>query len=928
MRRGNKDFAFVKMGILYYNKHIMSKNINKEIPKFYDASLVEDAIYKRWEESGFFNPDNLPGKRKEAFSISMPLPNATGILHIGHAMFLTIQDLVIRFQRMRGKKALWLPGTDHAAIATQTKVEKILQGEGKSKYDLGREKFLERVDEFVEGSQDTIRMQIRKMGSSCDWSRERFTLDAGLSEAVREAFVRMYNDGLIYRGERIVNWCPRCESTLADDEVEYKEEKAKFYYFKYGPVIIGTARPETKFLDKTIVVHPKDKRYKNLVGKKFMVDWIDGKIEANVIADTLVDMNFGSGAMTITPAHSFEDFDFAKKHKLPIVKIIDEKGNFTKVAGKFVGRNARSCREEIVEVLKTQGLLEKIDQDYIHNLSVCYRCSTPIEPLTKDQWWIDVNKKVKRLEGKSLKQASLDAVKSGHVRFVTKRFEKMYYYWMENLRDWCISRQIWYGHRIPVWYRRKSEIRSTKFEISPSPILSPEGRGEEVRGISKLETRNLDFHSEQEIYVGVEPPQGDGWEQDPDTLDTWFSSGLWTFSTLGWPAKTQDLKNFHPTSFMETGYDIIFFWVARMILMSLYHTREVPFHEVYLHGLVRDEKGIKMSKSLGNIIDPLDVCKKYGTDAVRLSLLIGNTAGNDLHLGEEKIAGFRNFTNKLWNISRFVLMTVKDVRLIEKMPKPKTLADRWILGKLQDLNLGVTKNFNEYNFSQAGEDLRNFTWNDFADWYLEIAKIEKDKDDILLYILQELLKMWHPFTPFVTEEIWKNFSKDLLMIASWPKIIPILEKNKEDKANAEYIISKIQSIIITLRNLKNNNNINIVADAMMVMPKADKELLNISDFYGIIEKLARVKLVDTLDTYISGAVGKIEIRLSATGVQNLNKEKIIRLIREKEEYIKSLQIKLNNKDFREKAPQQVIKKEKAKLANERAELAKLRSQFL
>lgn len=521
--------------------------MRQDLPKTYDASLVEDAIYKRWEESGFFNPDNLPGKRKKSFSISMPPPNATGILHNGHALFLTIQDLAVRYQRMLGKRTLWLPGTDHAAIATQTKVEKILQEEGKNKYDLGREKFLERVNEFVKGSQDTIRMQIRKMGSSCDWSRERFTLDTGLSEAVREAFVRMYNDGLIYRGERIVNWCPRCESTLADDEVEYKEEKAKFYYFKYGPVIIGTARPETKFLDKTIVVNPKDKRYKDLVGKKFMIDWIDGKIEANVISDSVVDMNFGTGAMTITPAHSFEDFDLAKKHKLPIEKIIDEKGNFTKAGGKFAGRNARDCREEIVDVLKKQGLLEKIDEDYIHNLSICYRCSTPVEPLTKDQWWLDVNKKIKSLKGKSLKEASIEAVKKEKIRFIPGRFEKVYFHWVNNLRDWCISRQIWYGHRIPVWY--KTGIRNQEsgtrnhHALSPSPTRG-EGWGE---------------GGKPEMYVGVEPPQGDGWEQDPDTLDTWFSSGLWTFSTLGWPGKTQDLKNFHPTSFMETGYDIIFF---------------------------------------------------------------------------------------------------------------------------------------------------------------------------------------------------------------------------------------------------------------------------------------------------------------------------------------------------------------------------------
>lgn len=915
--------------------HLNAK-MKREIPKIYDASVVEDEIYSAWEKSGFFNPDKLPGKRKKAFTISMPPPNATGILHIGHAMFLTLQDLVIRFQRMLGKKALWLPGTDHAAIATQTKVEKLLQEEGKNKYDFGREKFLDRVDEFVKGSQHTIRMQIRKMGSSCDWSRERFTLDKGLSEAVKEAFVRMYNDGLIYRGERIVNWCPRCESTLADDEVEYREEKSKFYYFKYGPVIIGTARPETKFLDKTIVVHPKDKRYKDLVGKKFMVPWIDGAIEANVISDPVIDMNFGTGAMTITPAHSFEDFDIAKKHKLPIVKIIDEKGNFTKAAGKFAGRNARACRAEIVEELKKRGLLEKIDDRYAHNLSVCYRCSTPVEPLAKDQWWIDVQKKVKRLGGKSLKEASLEAVKNGSVRFVTKRFEKMYYHWMENLRDWCISRQIWYGHRMPVWYCKQG-ISNSQFSILNEGV--PNISGQDIKNLkfkidSKFKIRNSKF-GECPPIVSVDPPKNcpecgnTKLEQDPDTLDTWFSSGLWTFSTLGWPNQTKDLKTFHPTSFMETGYDIIFFWVARMILMTLYHMGEVPFHEVYLHGLVRDKEGRKMSKSLGNIIDPLDVCKKYGTDAVRLSLLIGNTPGNDLNLGEEKIAGFRNFTNKLWNISRYIFLSVESVRRMPKAPKPKTIFDSWILGRFHAVQKKVTEHLERHEFSSAGDMLKEFTWNDFADWYLEMSKVKsqmsKVTDNILLYILERLLILWHPFMPFVTEEIWKNFSSELLMIQAWPKAPKKLPKPISS-------ISDIQKIIIAIRNLKAEHGVSQRKDIALVLfaRKSLKIFPLLQNYQAVIERLSNVEKIEIHAETGSkpkktafAAVAGTEIHLEVSGIIHI--DVLRREISEKEKYIRGLELKLKNSGFLEHAPKEVVRGERMKLEKHAQELEKMRA---
>ncbi len=759
-------------------------------PKAY-SSLKEDEIYATWETSGFFNPDiphsttyppASPCKAWRAgnlqpttyFSISMPPPNATGELHIGHAMFLTLQDIMIRYHRMKGESALWLPGTDHASIATQNKVEKdLLKTEGKTRHDLGRAAFLKRVNQFVKDSQHTIRTQIRKMGSSCDWSRERYTLDDWLTRAVQEVFVRMHKDGLIYRGNRIVNWCPRCASTLADDEVEYKAAKGKFYYFRYGPIVIGTARPETKFYDKTIVVHPKDKRYKHLVGGKFMVPWIEGEVEANVIADPVVDVHMGTGAMTLTPAHSFIDFDLAQKYKLPIVQIIDERGNLTDVAGEFSGMNAYKTRKAIVDKMRKKSLVERIDDEYEHNLSVCYRCDTAIEPLVSRQWFIDVNhellitnyelRKTVGKERASLKEIAVAVVKKGEIKIIPDRFNKTYFHWMENLRDWCISRQIWFGHRIPVWYcygKLKTTAQNSKLEQCDTVVVS----------ITKPKQ--------------CRKCNGTKFTQDPDTLDTWFSSGLWTFSTLGWPEETKDLERFHPTSVMETGYDILFFWVARMILMSTYTLGEVPFKTVYLHGLVRDKLGRKMSKSLGNGIDPLDMIKKFGADAVRLSLVIGTTPGNDIRLYEEKIAGYRNFVNKVWNISRFIIRNLQfnpesfqdqSAKLQFKIQN-FTLADHWILYELSELVKRVNKNLESYRFSAASEDIYEFMWHKLADVYIEEIKREKleHRQEILEYILEKYLIMLHPFVPFVTEGIWgKLKTKDLLMIQPWVEKLDI-----------------------------------------------------------------------------------------------------------------------------------------------------------
>lgn len=743
----------------------------KELAKAYTPQDHEQLTYQRWEESGFFNPDNLKN-RGENFSISLPPPNATGILHLGHATMLAIQDLLIRYWRLRGKRTLWLPGQDHAAIATQNVVEKKLKKEeGKSRFDYGRQEFIRRVDEFVESSRATIRSQMKAMGASCDWSRERYTLDDGLSQAVSEVFVRMYQDKLIYRGKRIVNWCYRCGTTLADDEVEYKEQKSPFYYLKYGPITISTARPETKVLDKVIVVHPSDERYKKYIGQSFAVPWIDGTVKATVVADKIAEIETGTGAMTITPAHSFVDFELAQKYGFEIVQIIGPDGKMTANAGKFAGLNVKEARQAIVDELKQKGLLEKIDEDYVHNLSVCYRCGTAVEPLPSEQWFVAVDKPFKQgwFSRTTLKKLALRALKSGQIKIVPDRFVKVYDHWMNNLHDWCISRQIWFGHRIPAWRCHNCQ----QWLVSQT---APESCG--ICG-----SKNL--------------------EQDPDTLDTWFSSSLWTFSTLGWPKQTKDFSNYHPTSVMETGYDILFFWVARMILMTGYVLKTIPFKTVYLHGLVRDKQGRKMSKSLGNGIDPIEMVGKYGADALRLSMIIGNTPGNDFRLYDEKIAGYRNFVNKLWNIVRYANLTT-DIKIINKPPPGKTLADKWILSRFAKIAKLVTNKIESYQFSEAGEALYDFTWHELADWYLEVAKVEGNKQEILSYLITQLLKLWHPFTPFVTETLWREIFVDqagLLMVAGWPQELPAITNEAEKKFNI------IRDIITALRSFRSENKL-------------------------------------------------------------------------------------------------------------------------
>lgn len=1045
----------------------------KELAKAFESGNYEDKIYNSWESSGYFSPDICVSKgassaKAPVFSMVLPPPNVTGVLHIGHAAMLAIEDIMARYHRMKGDRTLWLPGTDHAAIATQTKVEKVLMDKGMKdpRKDLGREKFLDEVNKFAQASHDTIVNQCKKMGSSLDWSREAFTLDEKRSLAVKTVFKKMYDDGLIERGYRIVNWCPRCHSTLADDEVEYKPARAKLYWIKYGPFTLATTRPETKLGDTAVAVHPKDKRYKKMVGKTFQIPGVLGNFEIVVVADEAVDPEFGSGAIKVTPAHSFADYDIAQRHKVPKKQIIDEDGRMMANCGKYAGMTTEEARKAVVADMEKMGLIDHIDDNYETNLSVCYRCGTVIEPIPSRQWFIRVEKdfkmgpsKIKGIkEGKktTLKKLMQAAVREGQVKIIPDRFEKTYFNWVDNLRDWCISRQIWYGHRIPVWYKGEETFVGIDAPAKNGNIIFLHGfyRTENVKdplrwlnqqvlninnfcsilpnsskpdlkeqsdfvlknavltedttivthslgGILALKLivennlkikklvlvapplhphreelknytlgDNFDFekvkHNVKEIIVfragndHVIPPEEitelasylgakiidvpetashfnceecreildelkkDQWHQDPDTLDTWFSSGLWTFSTLGWPNETDDFKNFHPTSVLETGYDILFFWIARMILMSTYALGDIPFETVYLHGLVRDEKGQKMSKSLGNVIDPLDMVNKYGADATRLSLTIGTTPGNDVKLSEEKIGGFRNFTNKLWNICRFMLLNIENPNQKIKRPSPATLADEWVLSKLDNIISETTANIDKYNFSYAGEQLRDFTWGDLADWYLEVAKIEGDKQEMLNYILNTVLKLWHPFMPFVTEAIWTEvYGKSELIVERWPDEVAAKKSKSGD-------FDFIKSVITGIRSTRADFKIEPAKKINAVIGAHDK-LKVLAENASIIKSLARLenleikKSTDRPESAAGFVEGGAEIFVDLAGLVDLEKEKdrIKKEISEVEPYAAGLRSKLSNSEFVKNAPKDIVEKEKEKLAQAEEKINKL-----
>ena len=729
------------------------------LSKTYKPKNIEGKIYKLWEKSGFFKAN--PRSKKKPFSIIMPPPNANGALHIGHAVFVTLEDIMIRYQRMKGREVLWLPGTDHAGIMTQVVYEKKLAKQGKTRFDLGREEFYKQTYKFSMKNKKKVENQLRRLGASCDWSRSKFTLDPKISEAVFYTFKKMYEDGLIFQGKRIINWCPRCQTALSDLEVDYQERKDSLFYIKYGPLTLATVRPETKFGDTAIAVHPDDKRYKKYINKEIKVKTVLGEVKMKVISDKSIDPKFGTGVVKITPAHDPNDFEISKRHKLEIRQVIGFDGKLNEKAGKYSGMKVLEAREKIVKELGEMGLIEKTDSNYKHNVAVCGRCKTTIEPLISEQWFI----KAKKLAAPAIK-----AVRNKKIEFIPKYFKKNYYHWMENIRDWCISRQIWWGHRIPVWYCQCGE----KIVAIEKPKFCPKCKSPKLR-------------------------------QDTDTLDTWFSSGQWPFTVFGWPKKTEDFKYFYPTTILETGWDILFFWVARMIMLGIYSTQKIPFRYVYLHGLVRDKEHQKMSKSKGNVIDPLGVIDLYGADALRMALVFGTSPGRDVIISEDKIVSQRKFTNKIWNASRFVL-TNKPSQINADLPaqiskkfvagklinadKNLTKADKKILKELDKTVKLVTKNLDDFQFHEAAQNSYHFFWHEFCDYYIEESKKQLQVPDIkhprskasllrrrqtlniLLYVLLTSLKLLHPFMPFITEEIYQKLplenKRKCLMVEPWP----------------------------------------------------------------------------------------------------------------------------------------------------------------
>ncbi len=895
--------------------------MNREIAKVYDPAEVEERIYDPWERRAFFAPKGS----EEVFTIVIPPPNVTGSLHMGHALDNSLQDVLIRYKRMKGYKTLWLPGTDHAGIATQNVVEKELQKKGKSKEDIGREAFLEKTWEWKKLYGGQITKQLRRLGASLDWSRERFTMDEGLSRAVRRAFVSLYNEGLIYRGKRIINWCPRCKTALSDIETEHEEAKGKLWYIKYpidgtpDHVTVATTRPETMLGDTALAVNPKDPRYKHLVGKMLVLPLVERRIP--VIKDEFVDPEFGTGAVKVTPAHDPNDFEMGERHNLPRVVMLHPDGRVAvahfdpselKNIKGYEGKDRFKVREQIVDDLKAEGLLEKIE-DYDTSIGHCYRCKRVVEPYLSDQWFVKVG---------PIAQAAIAAVEDGKIKFVPERWTKVYIDWMVNLKDWCISRQIWWGHRIPVWYCKKPKTENQKSKI---------GEAEECG----------------KIIVSEDKPKvcpkcgGKDLVQDSDVLDTWFSSALWPFSTLGWPEETEDLKTFYPTSVLITGYDIITFWVSRMIMMGIKFMGDVPFHTVYIHGLVRDIHGKKMSKSLGNVIDPINVIDRVGADALRFALVSLVTGqGQDIKLTEEKITECRNFANKIWNASRFVLMNCDSKFKMEKI-SPKTLknfefADRWILSKFYWEAVNVNSLLQKYDFGTAARRIYDFLWGDFCDWYIEMAKERINSKDVstkskvlsvLVYVLEGTLRLLHPFMPFITEEIWQKIKDRIPDLCAYETIMigkyPERDDDFIDKG-VETDMVLLQPVITAIRNIRAQYNIasSKKINVLLVSKETgDRETLERGGHY--IMRLANALNVDVGKVIkekpvqvATAVVGNVEIRVPLKGLIDPKKE-IDRLktkLEKLEEELKKVKAKLSNKGFVKHAKPELVEDERAKLA--------------
>ncbi len=862
-----------------------------DIPKAYDPKEWEQRLYQKWEESGFFNPDTCIEKGvtkpdAEPFSVLMPPPNVTGVLHLGHAMENTIMDTMTRHHRMLGDRTLFLPGADHAAVATQSRVEKNLVAAGMTnpRQELGREGLLEKIREFADDSKSTITKQVRAMGSSCDWSRFAYTFDDARVLAVNTMFKKMYDDGLIYKGYRVVNWSVKGQSTCSDDELEHIERPATLYTFRYStdfPISVATTRPETKLGDTAVAVHPEDSRYRDLIGQTFEVEVGAAKpLSIRIIGDEEVDPTFGTGAVGVTPAHSQTDFDIRQRHpEIGLVAVIGIDGTMTAEAGaRYAGLSVLEARETFIAYLRENDLLEK-EEDITQNVGTSDRFGDVVEVIPMEQWFVAVNREIPG-RGKTLKDLMREAVTTGldgdperKTAITPERFERIYLHWIDHLRDWCISRQIWWGHRIPVWYKKPT---------TDNEQLTTSGEGE------------------TEIYCGVEAPDGEGWEQDQDTLDTWFSSGLWTFSTLGWPdTEASDFKTFHPTTFMQMGSEIVFFWMARMILMTSYAIDTIPFKTVYIHGMLRDKDGRKFSKSLGNGIDPIDVSTEYGTDALRLALLSDVTPGNDSRFSYDKVENTRNFVNKLWNISRYAGTMSGPT---EGEAVPKSLSDRFILEKLSRITAETTGHLAEQRFSLAVETLRSFTWDDFADWYIEIHKVERN-DAVLRHVLDTLLRLWHPFIPFVTEAIRETQGSDaFLMIARWPEI-----SDKPD-TDATASFGELRTLITRIRNLRAVYRID--PTKRLTVSLSSKDMGFITESFPAIEKLARVDITETFDGAAAELVvsDRLSARVSLEGVIDIVAERVRigKELAEAQRYATSLEAKLSNPSFADRAPEQVV----------------------
>ena len=860
--------------------------MRKELAKNYNPAEFEDRIYSDWCEKGYFAPDK--DKKKPAFSIVIPPPNVTGQLHMGHALDETLQDILVRTKRMQGYSTLWVPGTDHAGIATQIKVEENLRvNEGLTRYDLGREKFLERVWDWKNQYGNRIINQLKKLGSSCDWSRERFTMDEGCSKAVREVFVNLYEKGLIYRGYRIINWCPNCRTALSDAEVEYTEQPGSFWHVRYPVkgsdeyVTIATTRPETMLGDTAVAVHPEDERYTHLVGKTLILPLVNREIP--VIADEYVERDFGTGCVKITPAHDPNDFEVGNRHNLEIIKMMNDDATISaECGGKYAGMDRFTARKAIVSDLEEGGFLVKIDP-CSHNVGTCYRCKTTVEPLTSDQWFVKME---------PLAKPALDVVLKGEVKFEPERFTKTYVNWMENCHDWCISRQLWWGHRIPAFYCEKCG----HMEVSKTDITACPKCGGAVR-------------------------------QEEDVLDTWFSSALWPFSTLGWPEKTEDLARYYPTSVLVTGYDIIFFWVARMIFSAMEHMGEKPFSTVFIHGLVRDAQGRKMSKSLGNGIDPLKVIEQYGADALRFALATGNAPGNDMRFSDEKIESARNFANKLWNASRFVLMnlTESDEELLT-LPKEEELAieDKWILSLYNKLVKNVTDNINNYEIGIALAEIYSFAWDVFCDWYIEMAKSRTFESGtpaaltakrVLVYVLTGIMKLLHPYMPFITEEIYQALphKDDSIMISDYPVF-----DEKMDYSAEEDSVNRIINCIVAIRARRAEMNVPPSKKAKLFVVTKYEDTFNKTA--KMLEKLASASEVILTDKYesddavmIATDSGSLYIPLSEVIDFEKERARLALEMKKNDSEIERIEKKLSNEGFVAKAPAAVIEGERAKL---------------